>query len=185
MEKVMKTTMVLLAVVASVASSAGSVRAQDNAGNTYLGVKACAGVCHKSEKQGNQLGIWEKTGHAQAYTILTTAKANDIAKSKGLAKPAAESPECLQCHTLKADANVDIKEGVQCEICHGPGSGYKGLSVMKDKARSIAAGMTEYKDAAAIEKQCRSCHNEKSPTFKEFNFDERWAKIRHSVPKNP
>jgi nitrate/TMAO reductase-like tetraheme cytochrome c subunit len=56
---------------------------------------------------------------------------------------------------------------------------------MKDKARSIAAGMTEYKDDAAIEKQCRSCHNEKSPTSKEFNFQERWAKIRHSVPKNP
>lgn len=181
----MKKTMVLLTVVASVASSAASVRAQDNAGNTYMGVKACAGVCHKSEKQGNQLGIWEKTGHAQAYTTLTTAKANDIAKTKGLAKPAAESPECLQCHTLKTDANVDIKDGVQCEICHGPGSAYKSMTVMKDKAKSIAAGMTEYKDAAAIEKQCRSCHNEKSPTFKEFKFDERWAKIRHSVPKNP
>ena len=181
----MNKTMVLLAVVASVASSAGSARAQDNAGNTYLGVKSCAGLCHKSDKQGNQLGIWEKTGHSQAYTTLTTAKANDIAKAKGLAKPAAESPECLQCHTLKADANVDIKDGVQCEICHGPGSNYKSMTVMKDKSKSIAAGMTEYKDAAAIEKQCRSCHNEKSPTFKEFNFEERWAKIRHSVPKNP
>ena len=177
--------MVLLAVVASVSSSATPVRAQEGAGNTYIGVKACAGICHKTEKQGNQLGVWEKTGHAQAYVTLTLPKADEIAKSKGLAKPAAESPECLQCHTLKADAGVDIKDGVQCEICHGPGSGYKGLSVMKDKARSIAAGMTEYKDDAAIEKQCRSCHNEKSPTFKEFNFTERWAKIRHSVPKNP
>lgn len=44
--------------------------------------------------------------------------------------------------------------------------------------------MTEYKDDAAIEKQCRSCHNEKSPTFKEFNLAERWAKIRHQVPKD-
>jgi uncharacterized protein YceK len=181
----MKKTMVLLMVVASALSSATSVRAQDNPGNTYLGVKSCAGMCHKSEKQGNQLGIWEKTGHAKAYTTLTTAKANDIAKTKGLATPAAESPECLQCHTLPASSNVDVKEGVQCEVCHGPGSGYKSMSVMKDKARSIAAGMTEYKDDAAIEKQCRSCHNEKSPTFKEFNFQERWAKIRHSVPKNP
>ena len=181
----MNKTIMLLAVAAGMVSSPGTVLAQDAAGNTYLGVRTCAGICHKTEKQGNQLGIWEKTGHAQAYTTLTLAKANDIAKAKGLAKPASEAPECLQCHTLPANANVDLKEGVQCEACHGPGSGYKGLSVMKDKARSIAAGMTEYKDDAAIEKQCRSCHNEKSPTFKEFNFQERWAKIRHPVPKNP
>ena len=181
----MKKAMALLTLVASVASSATSVGAQDKAGNTYLGVKGCAGMCHKTEKQGNQLGIWEKTGHAQAYTALTTAKANDIAKAKGLSAPAAEAPECLQCHTLKADANVDIKDGVQCEVCHGAGSGYKNMSVMKDKAKAIAAGMTEYKDNAAIEKQCRTCHNEKSPAYKEFNFEERWGKIRHSVPKNP
>jgi hypothetical protein len=181
----MKKAIALFAVVASVVSSAESVGAQDKAGNTYLGVKACAGMCHKTEKQGNQLGIWEKTGHAQAYTALTTAKANDIAKAKGLTALAAEAPECLQCHALSADAKVDVKDGVQCEACHGPGSGYKNMSVMKDKAKSIAAGMTEYKDNAAIEKQCRTCHNEKSPTFKEFNFEERWGKIRHSVPKNP
>jgi hypothetical protein len=181
----MKKMMVLLTVVASAVSSATSLRAQENAGNSYLGVKACAGACHKSEKQGNQLGIWEKTGHAQAYTTLTTAKANEIAKAKGLTTPAGESPECLQCHTLRADAKADVSLGVQCEICHGPGSGYKNMSVMKDKAQAIAAGMTEYKDDAAIEKQCRTCHNEKSPTFKEFNFAERWAKIRHPKPKNP
>jgi len=180
----MNKIMVLLTVVAGVLTSAGSLGAQDKAGNTYLGVKSCAGLCHKSEKQGNQLGIWEKTGHAQAYTTLTTAKANDIAKAKGLATPAAESPECLQCHTLRGDVKVDAKDGVQCEICHGAGSEYKSVSVMKDKAKAIAAGMTEYKNTAAIEKQCRSCHNEKSPTFKEFNFEERWAKIRHTVPKN-
>jgi hypothetical protein len=181
----MKKTIVLLTVVASVMSSATSIRAQDVAAFTYLGVQTCAGICHKTEKQGNQLGIWQKTGHAQAYVTLTMPKAIDIAKAKGLAKPPSESPECLQCHTLKPDAGVDIKDGVQCEVCHGPGSGYKGLSVMKDKARSIAAGMTEYKDDAAIEKQCRSCHNDKSPTAKEFNFAERWAKIRHPVPKEP
>jgi Cytochrome c554 and c-prime len=180
----MNKTMVLWTVVAGVLTSAGSLGAQDKAGNTYLGVKSCAGLCHKSEKQGNQLGIWEKTGHAQAYTTLTTAKANDIAKAKGLATAAAESPECLQCHTLRGDAKADPKDGVQCEICHGAGSEYKSVSVMKDKAKAIAAGMTEYKNAAAIEKQCRSCHNEKSPTFKAFNFEERWAKIRHTVPKN-
>ena len=181
----MKKTMLVLTVVGCAMSAPPSILAQDTAPNTYLGVTTCVGICHKTEKQGNQLGIWQKTGHAQAYTTLTSAKAGEIAKSKGLAKPANESPECLQCHTVPADANVDIKDGVQCEICHGPGSAYKNMSVMKDKARAIAAGLREYKDDAAIEKQCRNCHNDKSPTFKEFNFAERWAKIRHPVPKDP
>lgn len=173
----------LLFVVAAAVASAGAARAQESAG--YLGVKACAGVCHKTEKAGNQLGIWEKSKHAQAYATLTTARANEIATSKGLAKPAAESPECLQCHTVGPNAKVDLKDGVQCENCHGAGAAYKNMSIMKDRAKAVAAGMTEYKDAAAIERQCRTCHNEKSPTMKEFNFAERWAAIRHPVPKNP
>jgi hypothetical protein len=27
------------------------------------------------------------------------------------------------------------------------------------------------------------CHNEESPTFAGFNFDESWAKIAHPVPE--
>ncbi len=81
------------------------------------------------------------------------------------------------------DAKADVKDGVQCEMCHGAGADYKGLSVMKDKATAIAAGLKAYPDKAAIEAQCKTCHNEKSPTAKAFNFDERWAKIQHPVPK--
>ncbi len=171
-------------LLASAVSTPATSSAQDSAAN-FLGVKACAAICHKTEKAGNQLGIWEKSRHAQAYTSLTTAKANEIATAKGLTKPAAESPECLQCHTLGVDAKVDLKDGVQCEVCHGAGSAYKNMSVMKERAKAVAAGMKEYKDVAAIERQCRTCHNEKSPTMKEFNFSERWAQIRHPVPKNP
>ena len=180
--------MIYLAAIVICASlvSQSSV-AQDKAENKYIGVKMCA-MCHKTEKSGNQFGIWQKTKHAEAYKVLTTEKANTIAKSKGLAKPAAESPECLQCHTAVADAKMadktfDPKDGVQCEVCHGPGSGYKTLGVMKDKAKAYAAGLSEYKDDAAAEKKCRTCHNEKSPTFKEFKFEERWAKIKHPTPK--
>ena len=153
----------------------------------YVGIKLCA-PCHKTEKAGNQFGIWQKSKHAEAYKVLTTAKADEIAKSKGLKKPAAESPECLECHAItagpaQAEKTFDMKEGNQCEMCHGPGSAYKTMAVMKDKAKAIAAGMIEYKDDAAKEAKCRTCHNEKSPTFKEFKFQERWGKIKHPVPK--
>jgi hypothetical protein len=155
--------------------------------NKYVGVKSCK-MCHQSEKQGQQFTVWQKSPHAEAYKTLTKAKAEEIAKAKGLKKPAAESPECLTCHTVTADAKLaektfDAKDGVQCETCHGAGSAYKTMNIMKDKAKAIAAGMTEYKDDAAIEKHCRTCHNEKSPTFKEFKFKAMWDKIKHPVPK--
>jgi hypothetical protein len=54
---------------------------------------------------------------------------------------------------------------------------------MKNKGQAVAAGLKEYKDKAAIEKQCRTCHNEMSPTAKAFKFEERWEKIQHPVPK--
>ena len=57
------------------------------------------------------------------------------------------------------------------------------MAIMKDKAKSHAAGLTEWKDAAAIEKMCVGCHNEKSPTAKKFDFKASWARIAHEVPK--
>jgi hypothetical protein len=161
--------------------------AQDKSANKYVGVSTCA-PCHKAEKTGNQFGVWQKSKHADSYKALTTPKADEIAKAKGLKKPAAESPECLQCHVTTTDAAVmektfDMKMGNQCETCHGPGSAYKSMSIMKDKAKSAAAGLIVYKDDAAIEAKCKTCHNDKSPTFKSFVFKDMWPKIKHAVPK--
>ena len=175
----MKRTLSLLALAACAAFATNIAGAQAHA---YTGAKAC-GMCHKTEGQGTQLSIWEKSKHATAYTTLTTPKANEIAKAKGLAKPAAESPECVKCHAIVGDIKALVTDGVQCEMCHGAGADYKGLAVMKDKAASVKAGMKEYKDKAAIEAQCKTCHNETSPTAKAFNFEERWAKIQHPKPK--
>lgn len=155
------------------------------ADNKYVGVKTCS-MCHKAEKTGNQFGVWQKTKHAEAIKTLSSAAAIKIAKEKGLKKPAIESPECLECHAPALDAKLvdktyDVKDGVQCEICHGAGSAYKSMSVMKDKAKAIAAGLTEYKDQAATEKACKKCHNEKSPSYKEFKFKAMWDKIKHPV----
>jgi len=157
--------------------------------NKYVGTKMCA-PCHRSEKQGKQFDIWKNSNHAKAYQTLTTAKANEIAKARGIAKPAAEATECLQCHVVGygddaklAEKSFDFKEGVQCETCHNAGSAYKTITVMKDNAKAVAAGMRELKDEAAIETFCKTCHNQKSPSYKDFNFKERWAKIKHEVPK--
>jgi hypothetical protein len=181
----MRTFRIILAVLVCAVVFLYAVEAQ----NKYVGTKMC-GMCHKSDKQGKQLDIWQKSKHAEAFKTLTTAKANEIAKAKGLKKPAAESPECLECHTIgkTVDASLfekgfDMKEGVQCESCHGAGSQYKTITLMKDKPKAVAAGLLIYKDDAEIQKFCKTCHNEKSPMYKEFKFAEYWAKIKHAVPK--
>jgi len=156
--------------------------------NKYIGVKQCS-MCHKTEKQGKQSDIWQKSAHANAYKTLATDKAKEVAKAKGITKAAPEAAECLDCHAKPVDAKLadkgyDMKDGVQCETCHGAGSAFKTMSVMKDKAKAVAAGLREFKDNAAIEAHCKTCHNDKSPTFKGFKFDEMWGKIKHPVPKD-
>jgi hypothetical protein len=144
-------------------------------------------ICHKTEKQGRQYVIWSESAHAKAYTTLASEAALAVAKQKGIADPQ-KAAECLACHATQAflgkGVQLDPKgsytdeEGVGCEACHGPGSEYKSMSVMKDRQKAIAAGLM-IGDADL----CVKCHNEKSPTYKEFKFEERWAQIAHPVPK--
>ncbi len=174
----MKSVLTLLVLAACVVFFTLTGVAQDKTANKYVGVKMCS-ACHK-KPTGDQFGIWQKTKHAEAYKALQTKAADEIAKKKGLKTAAAESPECLECHVTNTAMKDD---GVSCETCHGPGSAYKSMSIMKDKAKAVAAGLTDYKDNAAIEKTCRKCHNEKSPTFKSFDFKTMWPKIQHPLPK--
>jgi hypothetical protein len=153
----------------------------------YIGVDKCAGMCHKGDAKGKQLEIWQESKHAGAFKTLTTPEADKIAKDKGFTTAAAETPACVKCHTFgrdvtdaELDATFDKTQGVQCETCHGPGSEYKKITVMKDQAQAIANGLLVHSDKAAF---CATCHNADSPTFKGFNFDEMWAKIQHPKAK--
>lgn len=156
----------------------------------FVGVKKC-GMCHKKDKDGAQLKIWEKSDHAKAYKTLQTKEADEIAKKMGYATKAVETDQCLKCHAPahNVDAKLigkgyDHSDGVQCESCHGAGDDYKSMKVMKDRAASVANGLIVYENEAAMEKQCRTCHNEESPTYKPFVFAEKYAKIKHNIPKN-
>jgi hypothetical protein len=155
--------------------------------NKYTGVKMC-GACHKAEKAGAVYVVWEKSAHANAFKTLTSKEADEIAKKKGLTKPAAESPECLKCHVTGggAPANVEAgfkkEEGVTCEGCHGAASGYKMIhNKPENKEKAKAAGLMLGDKADA--KPCEKCHNAESPTFKGFKMAEMWGKIAHGLPK--
>ena len=152
----------------------------------FVGTSTC-GMCHKSEKQGSQLSIWEGSKHAQAYTALTTEKADEIAKSKGFNTKAVETPECLKCHAsgYNVDASMlgkrfKVEDGVQCETCHGPGSDYKDMKVMKNKELAVKNGLIMHDK---IDNFCINCHNAESPTFVDMNIEEAWQKIKHDIPK--
>lgn len=69
---------------------------------------------------------------------------------------------------------------MQCETCHGAGSEYKNLKIMKNKADAIANGLVMHENK---EEFCISCHNPESPTFVEFNLDSMWEKIKHPKPQ--
>lgn len=157
----------------------------------YVGVTSCA-PCHRGEKKGKIFEIWQASKHAKAYETLKTEESVKIAKSMGIKVPPHEAPECLVCHVTgygsPSEAFTErfkIEEGVQCEACHGPGSDYKTLRIMQNREEAIKNGLilTFVADGSA-EKQCRTCHNEKSPTYRGFNFQKEWAKIAHPLPKN-
>ncbi len=155
-------------------------------GFTYIGTKSC-GMCHKTEKQGEQLKIWQESKHSQAYETLKTEKADQIAKDKGYDSKAVETEDCLKCHAVgyNLDASMlgskfKVEDGVQCEVCHGPGSEYKSKSVMQDREKAVANGLLVYENPG--EELCITCHNTESPTYVDFVFTEMWEKIKHSVP---
>lgn len=152
----------------------------------YVGSAKC-GMCHKSDAKGNQLKVWQASPHAKAYATLQGEKAKQIATEKKLAKPAHESPECLKCHATAAmtaapaTAKVKLEEGVSCESCHGPGSAYQAMNVMK----AITAGTQDVKAVGFVKADattCTKCHNEESPTFKGFKYEEYVKKIAHPDP---
>ncbi|MFZ1291606.1 MAG: multiheme c-type cytochrome [Melioribacteraceae bacterium] len=166
--------------------SAINVFADDPPMFNYIGTEAC-GKCHKSEKQGKQLIIWKESIHAGAYKTLLSEDAIKIAKEMGFDKLPHELVECLVCHASGYDVDNErlevgfkIEDGVQCETCHGAGSEYKTIKIMKDRNLALQKGLNNIFEKT--EELCTGCHNPDSPTFSGFEFETMWAKIEHYLP---
>lgn len=131
----------------------------------YVGANKCK-MCHNKPATGAQFAKWQESKHAKAMESLSATEAKD--------------PKCIKCHSTVGHVDKDlvatlkITEGVSCESCHGPGSKYFPNAIMKDKAKALANGMIEPKEAV-----CLKCHNSESPHFKGFNYKEYVAKIAH------
>ncbi len=172
-------------VVALVSTfSSTSLTSKENA--KYIGANKCK-MCHKSEKKGDQYNIWASGVHAKAYATLANDHSKEIAAKMGIEDPQ-KAPECLKCHVTAYSVDASMKEktltmeeGVSCESCHGPGSEYKNMKVMKDISLGKIDG-TDKGYTPVTEATCKACHNEESPTYKEFNFEERVKQIAHPMP---
>jgi hypothetical protein len=152
----------------------------------FIGADRCR-TCHRKEDQGEQHPLWMKSKHAKAFETLGTAQAKKIAAEKGISDPQTAAA-CLECHTTAFGVDkahlgdkFTLAEGVSCEACHGPGGDYYKKSTME----GIARGEIAPASVGLIkpdEKSCRTCHNEKSPTFKAFDFEKAKKDIAHPVP---
>ena len=148
----------------------------------YVGVDGCK-MCHRSEAKGNQAGKWAEGLHAKAFETLGNDKSKELAQTAGVGNPQ-EAEACLSCHVTghgeaEKGPRYKIEDGVGCESCHGAGSAYNKMNIMRDHDASVANGLLVITEATCTTK----CHNDKSPTFAGFNFEEKMAIIAHPNPQ--
>lgn len=147
----------------------------------YVGSKACK-ECHHGKEAGHQYVKWMRSGHSHAYWRLFGEWAKYLASAredyKDIQKPQ-EEQRCLKCHYTGAQEKDAVygpqwtkEEGVGCEACHGPGSAYIDLEIMKDHEKFLANG-----GMVPGETTCKKCHRDDG-----FKYDEYWKKIAHPYP---
>ena len=147
----------------------------------YVGVSLCKG-CHSNDKVGGtEYKIWKEKMHAGAYESLASDHAKEVATEAGIEGDPQKSDSCLKCHVTAWEAKDELRtktwkkeDGVGCESCHGAGKDYMPMNTMKDHDAAVAAGLL-----AVEKKTCTACHNEESPTNKEFKYDEMMKEIKH------
>jgi hypothetical protein len=175
------------------ASSAATAPASAAGVNRYIGAKKCKS-CHRSEAAGNQFGAWQEMKHAHAFETLASPAAIALAKDAGVANPQ-ESAQCVRCHSTafglpkeSIKKGFDVKQGVQCESCHGPGEKHfraRFAAAAKQEGTGYTAVPADEIVARPPMSTCLGCHNEDSPSFKSFCYYERVGSIRHLDPRKP
>jgi hypothetical protein len=158
----------------------------------YVGTKKCKS-CHLDVHKS-----WEKTRMGTAFETLKPGQAKEAKENFGFDANAdyTADAKCLPCHTTgygkaggyvipaagdkRAARKMKSLQGVGCESCHGPGSGYVKIFTEIDKSQRkytleelYSAGLHK-----ADKAMCLTCHNDKSPTFnadEPFDYDKHMA----------
>jgi YVTN family beta-propeller protein len=125
----------------------------------YVGARVCAS-CHEGPEMGHQYSRWLLSKHSKAYAALALPEAAEMARLSGIPIEPQKSPVCLGCHATGSEAEewekdptFSMEDGVQCEMCHGPGSEYMDEQVMRDPEEAFRRGLKK-----PTEIFCAKCH---------------------------
>ncbi len=129
----------------------------------FVGVRKCR-ICHLKEYKS-----WAETPMSRAFDLLKPGVDSAAKVAVGLRgeKDYTEDPACLRCHVTGGRTDLP---GVQCEACHGPGSGY--IKVMIMNRHYLRKELSEKGLRDAGKPDCVRCHNSKSPFYKGFNYEQ-------------
>ena len=155
----------------------------------YIGVENCR-LCHQPH-----FDSWSETKMAKSYDLLKPGQRVEAKVKAGLDpdKDYTKDTDCLRCHVTglgKPGGFVSPEEtpdmlGVQCEMCHGPGSLYTEMMMKKQGTYTLE----DYRTLGGLNipspenNVCtQQCHNPASPfarTGYVFDFEDRKASGTH------
>jgi len=148
-----------------------AVPPQPGEGN-YVGPGSCSAVaCHGAIRPlagarilQTEYSTWVAMDrHARATEVLGNLVSQRMGRILGIGTPL-QSQKCLACHSLDVPAAARGRnfatEGVSCEACHGPATGWLGYHVTKDAKHdeSVRRGMYDTKDVVKRTEKCLTCH---------------------------
>jgi hypothetical protein len=154
------------------AGLSGSARQTAPAAGSFTGPGSCAATaCHgavrpvaSSRILQTEYSTWiAQDRHARAAEVLKNPVSVRMAKILGIGR-ADTAQKCLVCHSLAVpqgrQARTFEDEGVSCEACHGPASGWLGPHTTRGwtHAQSVQLGMYDTKDPVKRTEQCLTCH---------------------------
>lgn len=139
----------------------------------YNGPGGCAAAsCHGSVQPKdttrvlqNEYSIWiAQDKHAHSFNVLSNSVSLRMGRILGIGRPDQEA-KCLVCHALYIQPenrarSFELGDGVSCESCHGPASGWLGPHTIKDwpHEKSVDLGMVDLRDYAHRTERCLTCH---------------------------
>src|SRR5436190_12672388 len=140
----------------------------------YVSVATCGGTtCHgRSQGDGphvrqDEIMLWQDPAtpagaHSRAYAVLREPRSRAIAERLGIGE-ATGAPMCLGCHATPAGprgVRFQTTDGVGCESCHGPASGWltSHYAVGGTHEANVRNGLVPLDTARARADRCLNCH---------------------------
>jgi hypothetical protein len=156
-----------------VAAGARGQGKSDTVVGKYNGAGSCAASsCHGSIQPKtvtrifqNEYTIWAgQDKHSNAYAVLSNPVSMRIGRVLKIGRPD-QAQKCVICHSLdvppeKRARTFGAEDGVSCENCHGPASGWLGPHTTANwpHMRSVELGMYDTRDLVKRSAKCATCH---------------------------